>query len=108
MKRIERRRVSVSAFALAHHVAIPFEAESLQGPQDGRRGSGHHTGRIQILDANQPAAAVCARIQVAGRRGEQGAQMKIAGRRGRKTSDIAAARAAAYRRIRAAARADAP
>ena len=51
MQTVERGRISIGTFALAHHLAIPFEAEPVQGPKYSVGGPRNHPGRVKILDA---------------------------------------------------------
>jgi len=50
---------------LANDLSVPLEAEQLQGAQNPGRRSGNLPRLVEILDAQQPAAAVRARIQEA-------------------------------------------
>jgi hypothetical protein len=54
---------------LANDLPIPFEAEQLEGAQNCGRRSGNLPGLVEILDAQQPAPAMRARVQIAGDRG---------------------------------------
>jgi hypothetical protein len=51
--------------ALIYDITVPVEAESLQGAQDAIRAAGHDARCIEVLDADQPAAAMMARIEIA-------------------------------------------
>jgi hypothetical protein len=53
---------------LANDLPVPFEAELLEGAQNPGRRSGNLPRSIEILDAQQPAAAMRARVQIAGYR----------------------------------------
>jgi hypothetical protein len=53
---------------LAGNRSVPFEAELLQGAQNPIRRSGDLSRTIQILNAQQPTAAVRASIQETRRR----------------------------------------
>jgi hypothetical protein len=50
--------------ALIYDITVPVEAESLQGAQDAIRAAGHDARCIEVLDADQPAAAMMARIEI--------------------------------------------
>jgi hypothetical protein len=50
---------------LIYDVAVPTETECLQRAQDPVRAPGHDAGSIQILDPDEPAAAVMARVEIA-------------------------------------------
>jgi hypothetical protein len=50
---------------LANDLSVPFEAEQLEGAQNAGRRSGNFPRLIQILNAQQPAAAMRARVQEA-------------------------------------------
>jgi hypothetical protein len=51
--------------------SVPFKAESLQGSQNPVCRAGHLPGPIEILDPQQPASLVGARIQEARYRREE-------------------------------------
>ncbi len=68
------------------------KAEILQGAQDAGRGPRDFARPIQILDAQQPAAPMRARIEVTGHRRIEGAQVQVARRRRCESAYIAAAR----------------
>jgi hypothetical protein len=51
--------------------------------------SGVHACAIEVLDPQQPAAAMLTGVEVAAERGHQGAQMQWTGRGGRETADVA-------------------
>ena len=53
---------------LANDLPVPFEAEQLEGAQNPGRRSGNFPRLIEILNAQQPAAAMRARVQIAGYR----------------------------------------
>jgi hypothetical protein len=63
---------------LTNHSAVPFEAEAFEGPHDAVRGARDLAGPIEILDAQQPAAAARPRIEKAGGRRIERPQMQIA------------------------------
>jgi hypothetical protein len=54
-----------AALGLANDRPVPLEAELLEGAHDAGRGPGHLPRPIEILDSQQPAPAVGARIQEA-------------------------------------------
>jgi hypothetical protein len=60
-----------NALALIYDLAVPVEAESLQGAQDAICAARYDPRGIEILDADQPAAAVMARIEIASDRGQE-------------------------------------
>ena len=84
----ERRLVGGLARALVNDGTVPFEAEPFQRFDNAFRGARLFPWRIDILDAHQPAAALAARLQIAGGRGEQGAEMQWPGGRGREAPDV--------------------
>ena len=61
----ERLFVALRALVLTGNRSVPFEAELLQGAQNPIRRSCDLSGTIEILNAQQPTAAVRARIQEA-------------------------------------------
>ena len=78
--------VYVVALALIYDITVPVEAESLQGAQDSLRAAGYDPGRIEILDADEPLAAVMACVEIASGCRQKRAEMQIArGRRGEAT-----------------------
>jgi hypothetical protein len=62
---IQSSNVYVVTMALIYDITVPVQTESIQSPQDAIRAAGHNTGCIEILDAQQPAAAVVAGIDIA-------------------------------------------
>jgi hypothetical protein len=50
---------------LPGHLAIPTQAESLQGPQDAVGASGDHALGIEVLHSQQPAAILLAGVEEA-------------------------------------------
>jgi len=67
-QRLERCRVVLRARALVFDRAVPLKAESLQRVEYSGGGAGYHSGTVQVLDSNQPAAVVGPGIQAAGGR----------------------------------------
>jgi hypothetical protein len=65
---LECRGVCVLTRALADDGAVPFESEGLERREDGVSGARDLARPIKVLDAQQPAAAVGACIEVAGDR----------------------------------------
>lgn len=85
---IEHLGVSVVAFALADHLAVPLKTVAFQGIEDRRLGTGFFPGRVEVFHAQQPAAAHGAGIEV-GRKGRyQGAEMQVAAGRGGEAPDV--------------------
>jgi hypothetical protein len=64
----QRGFVELAAIALPSDLPIPLKAEPLERVQDSRRRSRNLSRPVEILDAQQPAAAMGARIQITGRR----------------------------------------
>ena len=64
------------AGALVNDRAVPLEAIMLQCLQDALRCVRLLPGWIDILDADQPATAMPARLKIAGSCGEQGAEVQ--------------------------------
>jgi hypothetical protein len=58
---------------LANDLSVPFEAEQFERAQNAGGRSGNLPRPVQILNAQQPAAAMRARIQIAGYRRVKGA-----------------------------------
>jgi hypothetical protein len=58
---------------LANDLSVPFEAEQLEGAQNAGRRSANLPRSVQILNAQQPAAAMRARVQITGCRRVKGA-----------------------------------
>ena len=61
----ERLFVALSTIILVCHGSVPFEAELLQRAQNPIRRTGDLSRTVEILNAQQPTAAMRARIQVA-------------------------------------------
>jgi hypothetical protein len=58
------------------------QAEGIQGSQDPVRAAGNYAGGVEILDPQQPAAAMVAGIQVAADRRQKRSQVQVARRGG--------------------------
>lgn len=86
----ERVVVGLEPGALTDGRSVPLEAAGLEGCEHARLGARHDSCRIEVFDAQQPALASMACIEIAACRGEQRAQMQIAG--GRRREAPAAAR----------------
>jgi hypothetical protein len=71
LKPIEGCLVGLGACALPQHRAVPGEAEALEIGEDPVGGARSLAGRIEILDADQPAPAADARLEAAGEGGQQ-------------------------------------
>lgn len=67
------------AAALVGDGSVPFETVAVQCFKDAFRCARLLPGRVDILDAEQPAPAVPAGLQIAGGRSKQGAEMKWPG-----------------------------
>jgi hypothetical protein len=65
---LQRRLVKLGALMLANDLPVPFEAEQLEGAQNSGGRSGNLPRSVEILNAQQPAARVRARVQIAGYR----------------------------------------
>jgi hypothetical protein len=65
---LQRRLVKLAPLMLANDLSVPFEAEPLEGAQNAGRRSVNLPRSIEILNAQQPAAAMRARVQIAGYR----------------------------------------
>lgn len=70
-QRGQGRAIGFAPGALSEHLAVPFEAEGLEYAQVFVSAAGHHTGRVEILDAHQPARAVRTRVEITADRGQQ-------------------------------------
>ena len=68
--------------ALIDDFAVPLEAEPFQRAQDPVRTAGYDAGGIEILDPQQPPAAMVAGVQVAADRREKRSQVQVARRGG--------------------------
>jgi hypothetical protein len=75
---VQSSNVYGNALALIYDIAVPEEAESLQGAQDAIRAAGHDARCIEILDADQPATAMMARIEIASNCRQKRAQVQVA------------------------------
>jgi hypothetical protein len=65
---LQRRFVKLDPLMLANDLSVPFEAEQIEDAQNPRRRSGNLPRSIEILNAQQPAATMRARVQIAGYR----------------------------------------
>ena len=75
----KRRLVGGLAVALIDDGPVPFEPVALECLEDAPRCPRLLPGRVDVLDAYEPAAVVPACLQVARSRGEQGTEMKWPG-----------------------------
>ena len=75
--------------ALKRYAAMPLESVGLECLDYVFLCMRRSTGGIDILDAQEPLAAVCFGLQVARSRREQGPEMQRTGRRRGKTTDVA-------------------
>ena len=67
----ERRVVDIEPPALNQDFSVPLEAESVQRAQDGIGGTRHRARPINVLDAHQPFAAMCPRIEITADGGDE-------------------------------------
>ena len=65
-------------FALAQHVAVPFEAVALQRLDDGPLGAGHLPWRIDVFHAQQPKAADRTGVEIGSEGRDQRAEVQVA------------------------------
>ena len=91
-KRSSGLRVVRAALRLPQRRRVGLEAERGQLVHDQPFDAGHRARAVDILEAQQPAAAVRARVEPAGQRGHQRAGVQRAAGRGCEAADIAAAR----------------
>jgi hypothetical protein len=78
-ERIESRdriRVERDAPALVEDRIVPLQSEALESAQDTVRATRYGARQVEILDANEPAAALMTRIEKARDRGKQGTEVK--------------------------------
>ncbi|HXZ61018.1 MAG TPA: hypothetical protein VEG26_12635 [Steroidobacteraceae bacterium] len=76
---LERLGVMRRAGTLVFDHAVPGEAVRLEGPQQRIRAAPHHALAIEVLDADQPAAAVTTRVEETPDGGDQRAEVQWAG-----------------------------
>jgi hypothetical protein len=57
--------------ALIYDITIPVQTETLQRAQDPISAAGDHARCVQVLHADEPAAAVVACIEIASDRGQE-------------------------------------
>ena len=88
---IERRGVTRAACRLEHRLAVGVQAEAGERVEDGRGRARLLARRIDVLDAQQPASAVCARIEPGGERRDRRPGVQRPGRGGGEAADVAAA-----------------
>ena len=72
--------VGLAAAALVEHWTVPDKAMVLKRGKDGIGGAGHLPRRVDVLYPDQPAAIMPTRLQTAGQRGNQGAEVQGPGR----------------------------
>jgi hypothetical protein len=78
---LQGRAVERQSMALVDNFAVPGQAEAFEGAQDAIRAPGDDARGIQILNADQPATAVMARIDIASYRGQERAEVEVPRRR---------------------------
>jgi hypothetical protein len=67
--------VYVVALALIYDITVPVQAEAFQGAENSPCAPGYNTGRVEVLDADQPATTVVSRIEIASDGSQKRAQM---------------------------------
>jgi len=67
--------VYVVALALIYDITVPVQAEAFQGAENSLCATGYNTGRVEVLDADQPATTVVSRIEIASDGSQKRAQM---------------------------------
>ena len=90
-----RRARRAATGARRRLVGTQAAARELREDRLGR--AGDVARRVEVFDAHQPAAAVGARVEPRGERGDQRAGVQRAGRRGREAADVGALDAVAPR-----------
>jgi hypothetical protein len=70
-----------------HHIAVPFEAQPGEAVDDGVDGRLGRALAVRVLDAQQEAPAVMARIEPVEQSGPGAADMQIARGRGGEAGD---------------------
>ncbi len=81
------RLVGLGPPALPDDLAVPRETQLLEGPQNGVGRPRHHARRVEILHAQQPAAAGLPGQAETRQRRQQRTEMKRAGRAGGEAPD---------------------
>ena len=76
----QRLLVEFRAGALADDRPVPLESEGVERPKDRIGGAGYLARPVDVLDANEPCAALRARIEVAADRRQERARVQRAGR----------------------------
>jgi hypothetical protein len=56
---------------LIYDITVPVQTKTLQRAQNAIGAAGYNTGSVQVLDPNEPAAAVVARIEIAPDRSQE-------------------------------------
>ena len=85
---VKRLLIGRQSFRLMPGRCIPLHAELVELFQDRLACTGDHAGRVEILHAHQPFAAMGSRIKIARHGGDQRAFVKRAAGAGRETPDI--------------------
>jgi len=80
--------VVTRALALPHNRTIPYEAVRFECCKDGIRSAGTTSRLVDILDAQEPFAAITPRVAIARNSGNERTEMKRAGWRRREASAI--------------------
>ena len=67
--------VYVVTLALIYDITVPVQAEAFQSAENSVCATGYNTGRVEVLDADQPATTVVSRIEIASDGSQKRAQM---------------------------------
>jgi hypothetical protein len=92
------RLVQMLAAALPHDLAVGIHAQPVQQVEDLPGGAGHAAALVDVFDADQPGAAVGARIEIAGHRRDQRPGVQRARGRWSEAADVAAVGSGVHRR----------
>src|SRR3954468_6668593 len=85
---LERRLVARAAQTLIEDRSVPGEPEALEGAQNIVGNAWLRARRVEVFDAQEPAAAGRARIEPARRRSHKRAEVKRSARRGCEPADV--------------------
>src|SRR6478609_9721234 len=76
------------SLALVDDLAVPGEAQALEGSQDVVGGARNTTGPVEVLDAHEPAAFRRTRIEKAGDGGDERTEVQRPRRRWGEPTDV--------------------
>ena len=79
-ERLERRRIDTAAPALEFYVAVPLEAERIEGVQDTACCARNLAGPVEVLDTQAPPLTFVSGVEIAADSSDQRPEVQVASR----------------------------